>query len=100
MSQTQNLAQKQLWILVSAASENTKDEDLANIAPQVLSMIDGWVKNNKFILSGPFDGENGGLAIFEGTESEAKAFSEQYGRICGGLINFHLYKWNAMWGSI
>ncbi len=99
MSQTQNLAQKQLWLLVSSKNENTKDEDLAAIAPQVLSMIDGMVKNNKFILSGPFGNETGGLAVFEGTEGEAKAFSEQYANICGNLVTHHLYKWDVMWGS-
>lgn len=99
MSQMQNLAQKQLWLLVSSTNENTKDEDLAGIAPAVLSMIDGMVKNNKFILSGPFGNETGGLAVFEGTEKEAREFSEQYGKICGNLITYHLYKWDVMWGS-
>lgn len=95
----QNIAQKQLWILVSNKNENAKDEDLAGIAPHVLSMIDDKVKNDKFILSGPFGNEEGGLAIFEGTEGEAKEFSEQYAKVCGSLITHHLYKWDVLWGS-
>lgn len=37
---SQSLAQKNLWILVSSADESAKDEDLARVAPSVLSMID------------------------------------------------------------
>lgn len=96
---SQSIAQKNLWILVSSAGENTKDEDLARVAPQVLSMIDDWVSEGKFILSGPFGDESGGLAVFEGTEDEAKKFSERYGMVCGGLVTHQVYKWDVMWGS-
>lgn len=96
---SQSLAQKNLWILVSSAGESTKDEDLARVAPNILSMIDEWVSSGKFIMSGPFGNESGGLAVFEGTEREAKEFSEHYGRICDGLITYQLYKWDVLWGS-
>ncbi len=100
MSQTvQQVAGKELWVLVSQLKENADSAELEKIAPQVLDLIDSWTKNGKFIWSGPFGNETGGMAIFEGTQNEANQFAENYGKICSNILNYYTYKWDILWGS-
>jgi hypothetical protein len=100
MSQTiQEVAKKELWVLVSQLKENADNAELEKIAPQVLGLIDDWAKNGKFIWSGPFGNETGGMAVFEGTKGDADAFSQNYGKICSGVLNHYVYKWDVLWGT-
>jgi hypothetical protein len=100
MSQTiQEIANKELWVLVSQLKENTNAADAEKIAPSVLALIDTWTKSGKFIWSGPFGNDAGGMAVFEGTQAEANQFADSYGKICSNLLNYYIYKWDVMWGS-
>lgn len=100
MSQTvQEIANKELWVLVSQLKENTNNSDLEKIVPQVLGLIEDWTKNGKFIWSGPFGNETGGMAVFEGTQNEADQFAQNYGKICSNVLNYYLYKWDVLWGT-
>ena len=69
------------------------------IAPHVLGLIDDWTKNGKFIWSGPFGNEVGGMAIFEGSQKDADQFAQNYGQICSGVLNYYVYKWDVLWGT-
>ena len=100
MSKTiQEVAQKELWVLVSQLKENADNSELERIAPSVLSLIDQWTDSGKFIWSGPFGQDAGGMAVFEATGDEASKFVNDYGSIVSDTITYHLYKWDVLWGS-
>ena len=100
MSQTiQEIAKRELWLLVSQLKENTDGAELEKIAPQVLGLIDDWAKSGKFIWSGPFGNESGGMAVFEGSQKDADQFAQNYGQICSGVLNYYVYKWDVLWGT-
>jgi uncharacterized protein YciI len=100
MSKTiQEVAQKELWVLVSQLKENADNSELERIAPQVLSIIDQWNDSGKFIWSGPFGDNAGGMAVFEATKDEANRFAEDYGKIASGVLSYYVYKWDVLWGS-
>lgn len=100
MSKTiQEVAQKELWVLVSQLKENTDNAALDKIAPSVLSLIDEWKNSGKFIWSGPFGNDAGGMAVFEATQDEATSFAKNYGGIVSDALNYYVYKWNVLWGS-
>lgn len=100
MSQTvQEIAKKELWVLVSQLKENTDGTELEKIAPEVLGLIDDWAKSGKFIWSGPFGNEAGGMAVFEGTQKDADQFAQNYGQICKDVLNYYVYKWDVLWGT-
>jgi uncharacterized protein YciI len=100
MSKTiQEIAQKELWVLVSQLKENTNNSEVEKIAPGVLALIEGWTAAGKFIWSGPFDNDTGGMAVFEATQEEANKFAQDYGAIASKVLNYHIYKWDVLWGS-
>lgn len=100
MSQTiSEIASKELWVLVSQLKENTDPSELDRITPSVLELISNWAKGGKFIWSGPFGDESGGMAVFEGTQNDAAQFGQRYGDLCSGVLNYYIYKWDVMWGS-
>lgn len=100
MSQTiQEIAQKELWVLVSQLKENSDGAELEKIAPQVLELIENWAKSGRFIWSGPFGNVDGGMAVFEGTQKDADQLAQDYGKICSEVLNYHVYKWDVLWGS-
>ncbi len=100
MSKTiQEIAQKDLWVLVSQLRENANNEDLERIAPHVISLIDQWTNSGKFIWSGPFGDGVGGMAVFEATQEEATKFSKSYGDVVSDVLAHHVYKWDVLWGS-
>jgi hypothetical protein len=100
MSQTiQEIANKELWVLVSQLKESSDNAELEKIAPQVLGLIEDWTKNGKFIWSGPFGNESGGMAVFEGTKNEADEFAQKYGDLCSNVLNYYVYKWDILWGT-
>ena len=88
--------QKNLWVILSSIKENTTETILQNITPSVIDLIDEWQSAGKFIWSGPFNDNNTGMAIFEGTEEEANRLYDKYDKICNGVLNYHLYKWDAI----
>ncbi|MEX0910649.1 MAG: hypothetical protein WDZ43_00765 [Nitrosopumilaceae archaeon] len=97
MSQTAvTFSEKQTWVLVSSLKQNTKEEDLKRIAPSIIDLIDEWHAVGKFIWSGPFNDNKTGMAIFEGTEDEAKGFYDKYDKICSGVLDYYIYKWDAL----
>ena len=100
MSKTiQEIAQKELWVLVSQLKETASSSDLEKIAPAVLLLIDQWAGSDKFIWSGPFGQDAGGMAVFEATKDEASRFVCDYGKIASEIIAYNLYKWDVLWGS-
>ena len=100
MSKTiQEIAQKELWVLVSQLKENANDSDLEQVAPQVLALIDEWKNSGKFIWSGPFGDGTSGMAVFEATKDEASRFSQSYGTMTSGVLTHYVYKWDVLWGS-
>ena len=90
------ITQKYLWVLISSAKENVNEEILQKVTPLVIDLIDERQSAGRFIWSGPFDDNETGMAVFEGTEEEANGLYAKYGKICNGLLNYHLYKWDAI----
>lgn len=97
MSQTtMTVSEKQTWVLVSTLKQNTKEEDLQRIVPSIIDHIDEWQSAGKFIWSGPFNDNKTGMAIFEATEEDAKVFYDKYDKTCIGVLDYYLYKWDAL----
>ncbi|MGQ0606787.1 MAG: hypothetical protein ACT4OD_07580 [Candidatus Nitrosotenuis sp.] len=100
MSKTiQEIAEKELWVLVSQLKENADHAELERIAPQVISLIDQWTNSGKFIWSGPFGDGTSGMAVFEATKDEAATFSQSYGDVVSEILTHYVYKWDVLWGS-
>lgn len=95
MPQT-TVSENQTWVLVSTLKQNTKEEDLERIVPSIINLIDEWQSAGKFIWSGPLNDNKTGMAIFESTEDEANRFYDKYDKICANLLDYYLYKWNAL----
>ncbi|MGQ0795943.1 MAG: hypothetical protein ACT4N5_07165 [Nitrosopumilaceae archaeon] len=88
--------QKNLWVLISTTKENTDKEILEKITPSVIDLVDEWQSGGRFLWSGPFNDNKTAMAVFEGTEDEANQLYQKYGKICGNLLNYDLYKWDAI----
>ena len=84
------------WVLVSNIRDDANPQDLAQIVPQVTSLVDEWQSHGKIMWSGAFDNEVSSMAVFEATEQEANEFFKKYESICSQVLNYHLYKWDAM----
>lgn len=84
------------WVLVSNIRDDTKSVDLEMIAPQVSTLVDEWQSKGKIMWSGGFDNEQSSMAVFEATDDEAQEFFKKYENICSGILNYHLYQWDAM----
>jgi hypothetical protein len=96
---SQQDTQKSKWVLISQLKENVSDEQLAKIAPDVLSLVEGWKSKGNFIWSGPFDNNQTGMAVFDApSEKEAKEFFDSYSKIVSGTLDHWLYNWSIMWG--
>ena len=97
MSQiTKTDSEKKLWVLVSSLRQNTTGEDLERVSTSVSELVNEWQSKGKFIWSGSLGDKKTGLAIFEGTRQEANRFYNQYAKICSGLLDFNLSKWDAL----
>ena len=97
MSQTQQTqSNNRLWVLVSSLKENTVQEDLDRITPQVSNLVDNWHSHGKFIWSGPLDNNKTGLAIFEASEKEAMQLLEEHKHASLDVLDTYLYQWDAM----
>jgi len=84
------------WVLVSNVKNDTTSLDLQMIAPQITALVDEWHSMGRIMWSGAFDDEQSSMAVFEATENEAKEFFKKYENICSGVLNYHLYQWDAM----
>ena len=84
------------WVLVSSLKETTNEQDLKRITPEISKLIDDWQLKGKMIWSGPLDNNSTGMAVFEASDDEAKIFFSQYDKICSGILDYHLYQWDAM----
>lgn len=84
------------WVLVSNIKEDVNPQDLQQIAPQVASLVDEWQSTGRIMWSGAFDNETSSMAVFEATEDEAREFFKKYENACSGVLNYHLYQWDAM----
>ena len=76
--------------------ENTTDYDLDRIAPSVGRLIDSWNGKGKFILSGPFNDNISGMAIFQHTEEEANNFFEENKKATSDVLESYMYQWEAL----
>ena len=84
------------WVLVSNIKEDVNTHDLQQIAPQVAALVDEWQSTGRIMWSGSFDNEASSMAVFEATEDEAMEFFKKYENVCSGVLNYHLYQWDAM----
>ena len=84
------------WVIITVFKENTNPNDLQRISPQIQSLVDEWQNNGKMMWSGAFNDNATGMAIFEGTEHEAKEFYDKYDKICSGILQYSMYQWDAM----
>jgi len=94
MSQTEII--KTPWVLVSVLKENTQEQDLNRIAPQIEKIVDEWHSTGRMMWSGPFNDNKTAMTIFEATEQEAKNFLSKYDNVCSGILDYHMYQWDAM----
>ena len=65
MSQTIENSERKPWILVSSLNENTNEDELARIVPNVNKIVDDWQAQGKIMWSGPFTDKKTSMAIFE-----------------------------------
>jgi hypothetical protein len=84
------------WVLVSNIKDDADPNDLQRIAPQVLALVDQWQSDGRIMWSGAFDNEQSSMAVFESTEDEARDLFKKYENVCSGILNCHLYQWDAM----
>ena len=84
------------WVLISVYRDDTNPADLATIAPQIRGLVDEWQSAFRMMWSGALDDNRTGLAIFEATESDANLFYAKYDKICAGILEYSLYRWDAM----
>ena len=84
------------WILVSSVKKDTKQIDLQMLMPQVTALVDEWHSKGRMMLSGPFDNEASSMAMFEGTEQEAREFYKKYQDICSDILTYELYQWDVL----
>lgn len=84
------------WVLVSNIRDDINPQDLQQIVPKVASLVDEWQSTGRIMWSGAFDNETSSMAVFEATEGEAREFFKKYENACSGVLNFHLYQWDAM----
>ena len=96
MSQHAEMSNAKPWVLVSSLKETTNEQDLQRITPEISNLIDEWHLKGKMIWSGPLDNNSTGMAVFEASDNEAKIFFSQYDKICSGILDYHLYQWDAM----
>lgn len=94
MSQTEII--KTPWVLVSVLKENTQEQDLNRITPQIENLIDEWHSTGKMMWSGPFNDNKTAMTIFEATEQEANNFLSKYSNACSGVLDYYMYQWDAM----
>jgi len=94
--QLQTPKEDKLWVLVSALKNNATDSDIDRIAPSVSKLIDSWNTKGKFVLSGPFDDNKTGMAIFQGTKEEANSFFEENKKVTSDVLESYLYEWGAI----
>lgn len=88
--------QKNPWVLVSSLKDDTNPEDIEKITPQITKLVDEWHSKGRIMWSGGLDDGATGLAVFEGTRQDADEFFKKYDNICSGILNYHMYKWDAM----
>ena len=84
------------WILVSSLKDSTNEQELQRITPEISHLIDDWQLQGKMMWSGPLDNNSTGLAVFEASKDEARLFFTKYDKICSGILDYHLYQWDAM----
>ena len=96
MEQTNITDQKIPWVLVSSFKDTTNMHDLEKITPLIGKLIDDWHADGKIMWSGAFSDNKTSMAVFEGTAQEAKMFYEKYGKICSGILDYHMLQWDAM----
>lgn len=97
MSQvSEMIPEKFTWVLVSSIHDNTSVDDFVKITPQVIELVDEWQLEGRFVWSGPLSDNKTGIAIFQGTKDEADEFLVRYNKICSGILNSHMYQWDAM----
>ena len=94
MSQTEII--KTPWVLVSVLKENTQEQDLNRITPQIENLIDEWHSAGRIMWSGPFNDNKTAMTVFEATEQEAKNFLSKHGNACSGVLDCYMYQWDAM----
>lgn len=94
--QEQVLQQTGPWVLISTFKENTNPQDLEQITPKIQDLVDQWQSLGKMMWSGAFDDNKTGMAIFEATEQEANEFFGKYAKVCHGVLDYFLYRWDAM----
>lgn len=93
---SQQLVQKNPWVLISVFNENTNPDDISRITPQIQQIIDDWQSSGKIMWSGAFSDNATGMAVFEATKQEADEFYAKYDKICSGILKYTMYQWDAM----
>ena len=84
------------WAIISNVKEDILLQDLQRIAPQVTALVDEWQSKGRMMWSGAFDNQQSSMAVFEGTEQEAKEFFEKYDSMCSDVLDYSMYQWDAM----
>ncbi len=95
-TQTALLQEKKLWVIVNTLKENVSDAELEHVSSSMKELIDDWHSQQRFVWSGSLDDNKTGMAIFEGTDEEAKEFFEKNKKACSGVLDSSLQQWNAM----
>lgn len=96
MSQQEAVFQRKPWILISSLRENTSEQDIERIRPNIGNLIDHWQSQGRIIWSGALNDNKTGIAIFEATDEEATQLYNKYADICKDVLDYYLYQWDAM----
>lgn len=84
------------WVLLSSLRDDTNPSDVERITPQIQALVDKWQSSGRIMWSGPLDNEKSGMAVFEADEHEARDVYDEYSRICNGILDCFVYRWEAM----
>ena len=65
------MADKKPYVLVSVFKEDAKEQDVAQAADKIATIIDDWNAKGNMIWSGSFDDNKTAMSVIEGDQSTA-----------------------------
>ncbi len=88
--------EKSPYVLVSVFREDAKEQDVAQAAGKIATIIDEWNMQGNMIWSGSFDDNKTAMSVVEGTKSDIDAFFKKYDDTCKSFLSSYMYQWDAM----
>ena len=90
------MADKKPYVLVSVFKEDAKEQDVAQAAGKIATIIDDWNAKGNMIWSGSFDDNKTAMSVIEGDKDTAQGFFNSYNDACKSFLSSYMYQWDAM----